>query len=262
MSNLKVSIITICHNNENDIRDTIESVKNQSYDNIEYIIVDGASSDKTLKIVNEYAEFIDKIISEPDDGIYDAINKGIINSKGDIFGLIHAGDQLFDKDVIQKIVNNFEENNIDASYGHSVIIKSNGTIIRVNKSPEYNKSLFKIGWMPSHQSIYLKRDLIEKFGLYRTDLGGSGDYEFVLRYFYFNKIRVKRLDEFILKFAIGGTSTSNYHKIFSAQRLQVKCWAINGEKPPFYMVPLKLSRKVVQFTMALWFNLTKKYETE
>ena len=252
----KFSIITISFNNENDIRQTIESVIKQTYKNIEYIIVDGQSNDRTLEIINEYKYSVDKIISEPDEGIYDAINKGVKYSSGDIVGLIHAGDRLYDEQVISKIADHFEKKDIDACYGHSVLVDSKDKPVRVNKSPEFKKSLFKIGWMPSHQSIYLKSGLFDKFGLYRTDFGGSGDYEFVLRYFYFNDLRVKLLDEFIVKFALGGTSTSNYHKILKTQKVHVKCWKVNGESPPFYMIPLKLLRKVPQFTRAIYFKET------
>jgi len=247
----KISVVTIAYNNVDDIRPTIESVLHQSYDNIEYIVVDGNSTDGTIDIINEYQSKIDRIISEPDDGMYDAINKGIRASSGDIVGLIHAGDRLYNSDVIQKISSHFQDNDIDASYGQSVLVGQDDNPVRVNISPEFSRSLFKKGWMPSHQSIYIRREIFDKLGLYRTDLGGSGDYEFVLRYFYFNDLKVKRLDDYIIRFSMGGRSTSNYHKIFKTQRVHVNCWKINGESPPFYMVPLKLMRKIPQFARAL-----------
>ena len=260
MDSPKISIISICYNNENDVRDTIESVLSQTYGNIEYIIVDGASTDNSLNIINEYSEKVDKIISEPDNGIYDAINKGIKSSTGDIVGLIHAGDRLINTQVLGKIATHFAENEIDASYGHSIIVNSSDTPLRVNKSPEFKKSLFKFGWMPSHQSVYIKREVFDSLGLYRTDLGGAGDYEFILRYFYFNDLRVMRLDDFILKFALGGESTTDYHRIPKRQKVHVKCWKVNGESPPFYMVPIKLFRKINQFVLAFWYRFTKKHE--
>lgn len=258
MKNLKISIITISYNNEKDIRKTIESVVNQTYKNIEYIVVDGKSSDNTLGIVNEYKDKIARIISEKDKNLYDAINKGIKMATGDIVGLIHAGDRLFDKNVIVDIANFFLQYKIDALYGHSYLVNKNDIPVRINKSPNFRKSLFKIGWMPSHQSIYIKRSIFDKLGLYRTDIGGSGDYEFVLRYFFFNNLTFKLFDRFIVRFALGGTSTSNYHKILKTQMTHVKCWKINGQSPPFYMVPLKLLRKVKQFTSAYFFNLKQK----
>ncbi len=248
----KISIITIAFNNEQDIRRTIESVVGQTYLNTEYIIVDGKSTDDTLGIVKEYSASIAKIISEPDEGIYDAINKGIKLATGDIVGLVHAGDALFNNEVLSKIAKLFYENEIDASYGHSIIVNSKGRIVRVNKSPKFRKTLFRMGWMPSHQSIYIKRDLVDRLGYYRVDLGGSGDYEFVLRYFYFTDLRVQLLDDFIIRFYLGGISTSNYRRLLRTQRTHVKCWELNGESPPIYMIPLKLLRKGPQFLRAIF----------
>mgnify|MGYP002277844611 CR=1 FL=1 len=248
---IKISIVSICYNNESDIRQTIESVINQTYENVEYIVVDGNSTDNTMTIVQEYSEQVNEIISEPDQGRYDAINKGIRSSSGDVVGLIHAGDRLFDENVLSEIGYHFSKNNIDAMYGHSILVDQNDKPFRVNKSPEFKKSLFKIGWMPSHQSVYIRRNIFEDLGYYRLDLGGSADYEFILRYFYINDLKIKRLDSFIVRFAIGGRSTTNYKKrLWLSQKRHIKAWKINGESPPFYLVPLKLLRKVKQFYLA------------
>jgi len=255
----KISIITICYNNEDDIRATIESVIEQTYDNIEYLVIDGKSSDNTIEIVNEYSQCIDHIITEPDEGRYDAINKGFELASGDVCGLIHAGDRLFDNQVIANIVQHFQTNNIDAMYGHSIIVNERDDPVRVNKSTKFKKSLFKAGWMPSHQSVYLRREVIEKLGYYRTDLGGSGDYEFVLRYFYFHDLRIKRLDAFILRFAIGGVSTTNYRKnLWESQKKHIKAWRLQGAEPPFYFIPFKLLRKGKQFFLAVKYRLNDK----
>lgn len=255
---MKISIITIAYNNEKDIRPTLESVINQTYNNIEYIVVDGKSSDKTLDIINEYSSSITKIISEPDKGIYDAINKGIRQSTGDIVGLIHAGDRLYDNNVIEDIVLQFNNNDIDAIYGHCLAVNANDKPIRIDKSPEFSKVLFKKGWMPSHQSVYIKRNLFDKLGFYRLDLASYSDYEFILRYFYFNDIKVKLFDRFILIFTLGGVSSSNYGKILLSQIGQRKCWTLNEENPPFYMSFFKLLRKIPQFIRALFYSYHNK----
>lgn len=255
MKNLKISIITISYNNEKDIRSTIESVIGQSYKNIEYIIIDGDSKDKTLAIIEDYKERVSILISEKDKNLYDAINKGLKIATGDVVGLIHAGDRLFDKNVISKIATHFKKYDIDAMYGHSYIVDENDKPIRINKSPEFKKSLFKIGWMPSHQSIYIKKIIINELGLYNLDLHPSSDYEFVLRYFYFSNLKVKLLDDFIIKFSLGGRSTKNYWNNLKAQKQHVECWKVNNGTPPIYMVPMKLLRKVKQFTSAYFFNL-------
>lgn len=257
-----ISIVTICYNNEKDIRPTIESVIGQTYPHVEYIVVDGKSEDRSLDIIREYEENISKIISEPDKSLYDAINKGIRHATGDIVGLIHAGDRLFDHTIAEKIADHFQKYDIDAMYGNSLLVNSNDEPVRVNISPDFSKKLFRIGWMPSHQSIYIRRDRLDMNQLYRLDIGGSADYEFVLRHFYFGGMKVKKLDEFVLRFALGGQSTSagNYFRIVKAQRNHIKCWKLNGSTPPFYMVPLKLLRKVNQFALAFYYNLTGKYQ--
>jgi glycosyltransferase len=250
---MKISIITICFNNETDIRPTLESVVNQTYPDIEYIIVDGASTDRTLEIIKnfQFSTFNFQLISEPDRGLYDAINKGIKAATGDVVGLIHAGDRLHDNDVIAKIAKHFEENDIDISYGNSKIVNNKGRVVRINKSPEYKHSLARWGWMPSHQSIYVRRELFEKYGYYNLALHPSSDYEWFLRYFYFNRLKIKRLDEYIIKFSMGGTSTQSYtSRLRSDSKKQIKeCWTINGENPPLGIVYLKLIRKIKQFIL-------------
>lgn len=260
MSDLKISIITICFNNEEVIRKTIESVVNQDYQNIEYIIVDGKSKDGSLDIIREYEGRIAKFISEPDKNLYDAINKGISLATGDVVGLIHAGDRLFNGSVIGKVADHFMQNDIDLMYGHSVLVNEQDLPVRVNKSPAYRRSLVKRGWMPSHQSIYIRRNIIEQIGLYKLELHPSSDYEFFLRYFYFNKLRIKRLDQFILRFSMGGISTRNYMRNIRSQDQQMQGWIMNGEKAPFYLVPLKLARKPRQFIVARLYRITGKYK--
>lgn len=258
MNNLKISIITICLNNVNSIRATVESVINQNYPNIEYIVIDGGSTDGTTEILEEYKNYITKMLSEPDKGLYDAINKGLKLATGNIVGLIHAGDRLFNNIVIEKIANHFIKNDIDIMYGHSLMVNHNDQPVRVNKSPEYKRALVSRGWMPSHQSIYIKRNLLDRYGYYNLEMHPSSDYEFFLRYFYFNKLKIKRLNEFILKFSMGGRSTKNYINNLKAQKQHIACWLVNGEQPPLYLVPMKILRKPIQFIRAASYRLTGK----
>lgn len=248
---MKVTIITICFNNEKEIVQTIKSVVDQTYPNIEYIIIDGASKDNTLILVNQFKMHISKIISEPDNGIYDAINKGIEVAKGDIVGLIHAGDELHDNFVVEKIVNHFKKNNIDALYGHSKILLPNSNhLLRVNKSPNYKHQLFRLGWFPSHQSFYVKRNIFERFGNYNLKYKIASDYEFLFRLLYINNLKVKLLDEFIIKFKLGGKSSKSLKNIIQLNKECNSAWNDNGLQMPFYTIPLKLFRKIVQIFIA------------
>jgi glycosyltransferase len=257
MNMLKISIITICFNNAKEIVNTIESVINQTYTNVEYIIVDGGSTDGTLEILKIYKKYIKKIISESDENLYDAINKGLKLASGDIVGLIHAGDKLYDFKVIEKIAGLFKSNDIDIMYGHSIIVNSKNKPVRINISPEYRKEIIRRGWMPSHQSIYVKSNIIKEYGYYNLDLHPYSDYEFFLRYFYFNQLRIKRLDEFIVCFSTGGISTNNYFGKLWKQKLQKECWYINGEPPPRLFILMKILRKFEQFALAGKYRITQ-----
>ena len=247
----RISIITIAFNNASDVEPTLQSVVNQDYPEIEYIVVDGASTDGTVEIIKRYEAQIDELISEPDDGMYEAINKGIARATGNIVGLIHAGDRLYSNDIVGRIAEKFRQQEIDAIYAHSVLVDSNDQVVRVNRSPEFSLGAIRRGWMPSHQSIYMRKSVIVQNGDYRTDLGPNADYEFFVRHFYKYPIRVARLDDFVVRFALGGSSTTNYSKLFHRQRIHANCWRINGLDPPFYLIPLKLARKGPQFIRGL-----------
>ena len=258
---MKISIITICYNNEKDIRSTIESVINQDYQDIEYIIKDGGSTDGSLDIINEYKDKIAKIISCPDKGIYDAINQGMQAATGDVVGMIHAGDRLNNESVISKVADFFQKNDIDVSYGNSEIVDANGVIKRVNISPAYKKNNIKKGWEPSHQSIYVKRALLEKYGYYKQEIGPDADYEWIIRYFYKygDDIKIKHLNEYIITFSLGGTSSGNYRKLIDKEHREMlkNCWRSNDIKPPFAIVYRKWMTKIPMYLRAIFRNIIK-----
>lgn len=250
---MKISIITICRNNEKDIRATIESVVNQKHLDIEYIIVDGQSTDSTLTIVKEYKDKIAKLISSKDKNLYDAINKGLKMATGDVVGLIHAGDFLYDNTVIAKISKLYEENpETQISYGHSKVFDENGKVVRVNRSPEYKRSLCRRGWFPSHQSIYTRREVFEKYGYYDIEIGWAGDYQWFIKTFYVQNLNIKRLDEYIVHFTMGGTSTSSYKSRFTTKHrnMMKNCWLTNGVLPPHFIVGWQVFRKIKQILLA------------
>lgn len=253
MENIKISIVTICFNNAAVIEATLTSVLEQSYAHIEYLVVDGGSSDGTLAVVDRYRDKIARVINGPDKGLYDAINKGLQAASGEVVGLIHGGDRLYDKDTLARIAHLFQQKQPDVIYGHSVMVDEQGRAVRVNRSPVFRRWRIPLGWMPSHQSIYLRRELLDSLGYYRLELHPGADYEFFLRYFYFNRLKIERLNAYVLRFAIGGRSTRDYRNNLRAQKQHRDCWRANGGRPPFYLVPCKLLRKPVQFVRAaLW----------
>jgi glycosyltransferase len=253
---MKISIITICLNKKNEIKETIESVLSQTYSNIEYILIDGGSTDGSLEIINSYSKGIDHVISEPDNGIYSAINKGLRLSNGEVIGLLHAGDLFYDDNVLFNVQNSFKGHDSDLIYGHSAVFKkTRDKLVRKNISPPFKENLMKRGWFPSHQSIYFKASVFDKCGYYNEGYKIAGDYEFLLRALYVFKLRATMVDVFVVKFHLGGASSNNLISLFESNYECYKAWKLNNLSLPFYTLPLKVYRKI-------WHYLTLKFELE
>jgi glycosyltransferase len=201
----------VCYNRAATIEQTFQSVLNQDYQNIEYIVIDGNSNDGTKAVIEKYVDKIAYYVSEPDGGMYDALNKGLALASGDIVGLVHSDDELFDKYVISRIMQNFKENpEIDFVYGDGLYF-SNGQkqrLIRNRISGKFSINQIKNGWLPLHTTVYIKRDQIIKYGGYNLDYKIASDTEFLLRHLYQNKIKASYINMYIIKMKIGGLSTS------------------------------------------------------
>jgi len=212
---MKVSIITVCYNRKATIAQSIQSVLNQDYPNIEYIVIDGNSSDGTQSIIESYSDKITYYISEPDKGMYDAINKGLQSATGDIIGLMHSDDIFYDSTVISKIVNVFNNTpEADAVYGDGIYVTNDDKekIVRNRIGGQFDFSKLKSGWLPLHPTVYIKRTIIEKYGNYNLDFKIASDTEFLLRYLFKHKINIVYLKEYFVKMRMGGLSTD--HKRF------------------------------------------------
>jgi glycosyltransferase involved in cell wall biosynthesis len=246
---IKISIITIAYNSASTIEDTIKSVVNQDYPNVEYIIVDGASKDDTLKIVQKYKDKIAKVISEKDKGIYDAMNKGVKLATGDVIGMLNSDDLLADTSILSKIAKAFENNNIDATYGDLTYVDRDNVekITRKWLAKNYKKGDFLKGWMPPHPTFYLKNELYQKHGLYRTDLSTAADYELMLRMIHKNEIKVHYINEIIVKMRVGGESNVSLKNRIIANKNDRKAWEVNGLKPSPFTLMLKPLSKLSQF---------------
>ena len=245
---MKVSIITITYNSEATLKDTIESVVNQSYNDIEYIIVDGKSTDNSLSIIESYKDKISKVISEKDKGLYDALNKGIALATGDLIGIIHSDDFYTNNFVIEKIVKSIEENNSDAVYADLYYVDKVYTnkIFRKWKSGNYTYGQFINGWMPPHPTFFAKRSCYEKFGSFNLSFVSAADYELMLRFIHKHKIKLAYLPEFIIKMRVGGKSNVSLKNRIRANNEDRKAWVINGLKPKFYSLYAKPLRKIIQ----------------
>jgi glycosyltransferase len=213
---MRVTIITVCYNRKATIEQSIKSVLAQDYPNIEYIVIDGNSTDGTKEIIQSYSDKIATYISEPDSGMYDAINKGLHLATGAIVGLLHSDDEFYDFTVVSKIVAAFKNApDTDGLYGNGIYI-SNDTeerVVRNRIGGPYDFKKIKLGWLPLHPTVYLKKSLIEEYGVYNLDFKIASDTEFLLRYLFKHKIKMTYLDEYIVKMRMGGLSTS-YKRVF------------------------------------------------
>lgn len=244
---MKVSIITSCFNREATIRGCIESVLEQDYPDIEYIVVDGASTDNSLAIINEYKDSIAKIISEPDKGMYEGINKGLRAATGDIVGLVHSDDFLYAKDTISHIVERFKSSGADFLYGNGLFVNSQNTnkVVRNWIGGDYRLWKVKHGWLPLHPTCYIRRDAIEKRGYYNETYKIAADSDFLFRYLLVGDLSVTYLDEYIVRMRMGGMSTD------SAKRKQmwkedIRMYLSHGMNPTITKIE-KMLWKVPQF---------------
>ncbi|AUD03960.1 glycosyltransferase family 2 protein [Spirosoma pollinicola] len=246
---MKVSIITVVYNGSEFIRDCIESILNQTYANIEYIIVDGQSTDGTVDIVKSYGTKVARFISEPDKGLYDAMNKGIQMATGDVIGLLNADDFYRHDLVIENMVATFEKTESDAVYGDMLYVDRLDTkkLKRYWRSGWYSENAFLWGWMPGHLSFFAKRWLYDAYGLFRLDMKSAADYELMLRFIHKNKARLAYMNEVTIVMRAGGISNSSVQNRLRANREDQLAWQFNDVKPYFFTFWLKPLRKIKQY---------------
>jgi glycosyltransferase involved in cell wall biosynthesis len=246
MSEFSVSIITVSYNSLKTISDTINSVLSQAYKNIEYIIIDGSSTDGTPDIIKSFGKLISKFVSEPDKGIYDAINKGIKLATGDIIGILNSDDFFYDDFVVEKIVNAFIESDADAVIGDVQFVdpKKTSRIVRYYSSKKFNPLKFKYGFMPAHPSFYAKRGLFKKLGYYKTDYKIAADYELLIRFLNINNIRYKYLEMPFVSMRTGGVSTKSLYSNWLLNKEIVRACRENGIYTNFLFVYSKYFLKL------------------
>lgn len=249
---MKVSIITTCYNRVNTIRGAIESVLAQSYPDIEYIIVDGASTDGSMDIINEYSDRIARIVSEPDGGMYEAINKGIRLATGDIIGLVHSDDFLYDNDVVARIVVKMKDANADFLYGNGVYVNYENTakVVRNWISGVYEPWKVRRGWLPLHPTCYMRRELMEKRGLYDESFKIAADTDLLVRYLLVGDFTVVYLNEYIVRMRMGGLST-NSAKRRLMWREDLRIFRTYGMHPVITKLE-KMMWKLPQFVTAIF----------
>ncbi len=246
-NDVKISVVTVCFNSENTIEDTVLSVQSQRYSNIEYIVIDGKSSDATLSILEKYKSCIDLLISEPDNGLYDAINKGIKKASGHVVGILNSDDVFSDPHVLEKVAQAFQQE-VDVVYGNLEYKDQNlKKTIRVWQSKPYEQGLFLEGWMPAHPTFYAKTHLFDRLGYYNTEFKISADYELMLRFLHKHKLTSKFIDHTLVSMRTGGVSNSSLKNRYLANQEDRKAWALNGIKPNKMTLIKKPLSKLKQF---------------
>lgn len=245
----KISIVTAVYNRAKTIQETIDSVSSQQGCDYEYVVIDGNSNDGTGQIIAENSSGIDISIRESDNGIYDALNKGIQAATGDVVGFLHADDLFASSHVIQKVGEMLDSGEYDAIYGDLVYVDAADPcrVIRYWKSKPYRVQKFRSGWMPPHPTVYIRKSVYEAFGMYRTDMGTGADYECMVRHMVVNKIRVGYVPEVMVKMRVGGASNASLSSRIKANLGDRDAWISNGLTAPLGIRWTKPLSKLFQY---------------
>jgi len=243
---VKISIVTITYNSGKTLKCAIESVLTQTYKNIEYIIVDGKSSDNTVAIINSYGNKISKFVSEEDDGIYDAMNKGLRLASGDIVGILNSDDVYFDNRVIENVIKEFEEKDVDSVYADLIFVKPKNLdkAVRYYDSSHFSPQKFAYGLMPAHPTFFVKKDIYERYGVFRTDLKIGADFDLLIRFLYTHKISYSYMKEILVKMRVGGVSTT-FSSIWINNIEQLQVCRDNGIDTNIFKIFLKYPVKIL-----------------
>ena len=218
---MKISIVTACYNSASTIRDTLRTIQMQTHKNIEHIIIDGGSTDGTLEILEKNRHHIAHLTSEPDNGLYDAMNRGVSKATGEIIGLLNSDDLLANEHVLSSVANTLADSEIDACYGDLVYVKQDdiSQVVRYWHSKSYNPALIARGWIPAHPTFYARREVHDRYGmLFNLDYKLASDYELLLRLLVTHKINVAYIPEVMVKMRLGGTTNKSLKNIINQNK--------------------------------------------
>lgn len=246
---MKITLITATFNAEEFLQNCIDSVAAQQFPDLEYIIVDGGSADKTGLIVADNGGVVSKHISEKDNGIYDAMNKGIAMATGDVIGILNADDFFPSDDVLKAVAQRFAETGADVVYGDLWYVDRSNTdkVVRKWTSQHYRHGMFQWGWMPAHPTFYAKRQLFERFGHYDLGFGSAGDYELMVRFLHKHQAKAVYLERLMVKMRTGGVSNRSVANRIRASVMDYRAMKRNAVRFPILAILLKPLRKLGQF---------------
>lgn len=248
-SNFKFSIITVSYNSSSYIEETIKSVQKQNYKNIEHIFIDGSSTDGTLEIINKYKRETDILVSESDNGIYDAMNKGIRMASGDIICFINSDDFYIDSDAISNIAGVFLENSVDCVFANINYVKADdpSNVVRKWVSGEFIFNSFKKGWHPAHPAFFVKKGIYDEYGLFNTNFILAADFEIMLRFLECKKISNCYLNKAIINMRLGGATNGSFRNIINQNLECLRAFKVNNlDVSAFYPV-YRILPKIIQY---------------
>lgn len=245
---MKISVVTVVYNNADTIADAVRSVLEQDHAELEHVVIDGASTDGTLEALAPYREGIAHLVSEPDDGIYDAMNKGIRSSSGEIVGFLNADDMFLHPGVVSRIAREFEESGADTTFGDLVYVEPENTdrVIRYYRSDKFRPRRLAWGWMPPHPTFYARRACFERVGCFKTDYAIAADYELVIRFLLKHGLSYSYIPETLIKMRAGGVSSRNLKSNWILNQEIIRGCRENGIGTNHFMVWSKYFRKVFQ----------------
>lgn len=246
---MKVTVITVAFNAKNTIGETLDSVARQGHPDIEYIVVDGASTDGTLSVIKRHGQRVSRLVSEPDHGIYDAMNKGLRLATGDVIGFLNADDVYADSGVLARVSANMEVEGLDALFGDAEFVSAEkpDRPLRRYRSERFRPGRIAWGWMPAHPTLFLRRELYERFGLFRTDYRIAGDFELVARMFHGDTLKYRYVPEVLVRMRTGGVSTAGWRNTLLLNREVLRACRENGIATSLPKILSKYPAKLLEF---------------
>ncbi|MDP2992116.1 MAG: glycosyltransferase family 2 protein [Deltaproteobacteria bacterium] len=245
---MKVSIITAAYNGAATIEDTILSVASQAYPDIEHIIIDGFSTDGTLSVIKKHEDKVARFLSEPDSGIYDAMNKGISLATGDIVGILNSDDVYYDNNCLSTVISEFQKKGVDSVFADLVYVRRDNLqkVVRYYSSANFSPPKFAFGWMPAHPTFFVRRECYEKYGKFKTDYIIAADYELLVRFLARHKITYSYIPKVLVRMRIGGISTKSLRNNWILNKEILRACAENGIKTNIVKVLSKYPVKILQ----------------
>lgn len=244
---MKVSIITVSYNSEKTIRDTIQSVLSQDYPDVEYIVIDGGSTDGTMDIVGQYRRHISRVVSEPDQGIYDAMNKGIALAEGDVIGFLNSDDMYMSSSAVTELMTPIKTQGVDAAFADLIVVDAVDTekVLRYYDSSYFSPKKFRFGWMPAHPTYFAKKSAYLSAGKYSLDYQIAADYEMLVRMLYVNQLKYAYIKKPLVKMRMGGASSASLRSNWILNCEIVRACRSNGIFTILPIVLLKIPQKLI-----------------